>query len=93
LSKFQDLEEVSDKMREVYERENNAMNDALACYEFAHDMRPGDLVFAKRGRSRIVGYGTVLASIDTIQLARTISTPGAFAGTAEASGRVTKCSP
>ena len=23
-------------------------------------MRPGDLVFAKRGRSRIVGYGTVL---------------------------------
>src|SRR6476620_5146695 len=36
------------------------MNDARACYEFAHEMRPGDLVFAKRGRSRIVGYGTVL---------------------------------
>jgi 5-methylcytosine-specific restriction protein B len=36
------------------------MNDALACFEFAHSIRPGDLVFAKRGRSRIVGYGTVL---------------------------------
>jgi MoxR-like ATPase len=60
LSKFQDLEEVTDRMREVYARESNPMNDARACYEFAHDMRPGDLVFAKRGRFRIVGYGTVL---------------------------------
>jgi 5-methylcytosine-specific restriction enzyme B len=60
LSKLQDLEEVTEKMREVYEREHNPMNDARACYEFAHDMRPGDLVFAKRGRSRIVGYGTIL---------------------------------
>jgi 5-methylcytosine-specific restriction enzyme B len=60
LAKFQDLEEVALKIREVYERESNPMNDARACYEFAHEMRPGDLVFAKRGRSRIVGYGTVL---------------------------------
>jgi AAA domain (dynein-related subfamily)/Mrr N-terminal domain len=60
LSKFQDLEEVVEKMREVYEPEDKPMNNSRACYEFAHDMRPGDLVFAKRGRSRIVGYGTVL---------------------------------
>jgi hypothetical protein len=60
LSKLDDLEDVVEKMREVYERESNPMNDARACYEFAHEMRPGDIVFAKRGRSRIVGYGTVL---------------------------------
>jgi hypothetical protein len=60
LSKFHDLEEVAEKTREAYEREDNPLNDARACYEFAHDMRPGDLVFAKRGRSRIVGYGTVI---------------------------------
>ena len=60
LSKFQDQEEVVEKMREVYAREDNPMNDARACYEFAHEMRPGDLVFAKRGRSSIVGYGTIL---------------------------------
>jgi hypothetical protein len=60
LSKLQDLEEVVEKMREVYEREYNPINDSNACYEFAHEMRPGDLIFAKRGRSRIVGYGTVL---------------------------------
>jgi 5-methylcytosine-specific restriction enzyme B len=60
LSKFQDIEELAEKIREVYDREQTPMNDARACYEFAHQMRPGDLVFAKRGRSRIVGYGTVL---------------------------------
>jgi hypothetical protein len=59
LSSFRDSEEIAAKMREIYKRDN-PMNDVLACFEFAHVMRPGDLVFAKRGRSRIVGYGTVL---------------------------------
>jgi AAA domain (dynein-related subfamily)/Mrr N-terminal domain len=60
LARFRDIDEVAETIREVYERDTNPMNDARACYEFAHEMRPGDLVFAKRGRSRIVGYGTVL---------------------------------
>jgi hypothetical protein len=60
LSELTSIKEVTDRLREIYERDNNPMNDALACYEFAHEMRPGDLVFAKRGRSQIVGYGTVL---------------------------------
>jgi hypothetical protein len=59
LSAFHDSDEVTEKIREIYNRDN-PMNDALACFEFANTMRPGDLVFAKRGRSRIVGYGTVL---------------------------------
>jgi 5-methylcytosine-specific restriction protein B len=60
LAAFPDQEVIAQKMKEVYEREGNPTNDARACYEFAHVMRPGDLVFAKRGRSRIVGYGTIL---------------------------------
>lgn len=92
LSKFQDLEELVEKMREVYEREDNPMNDARACYEFAHEMRPGDLVFAKRGRSSIVGYGTILGDIDTTKRARTINTHGAFVGTVEANGRANEFS-
>ena len=59
LSNFHDSEEIAEKMREIDGRDN-PMNDALACFEFAHTIRPGDLVFAKRGRSRIVGHGTVL---------------------------------
>jgi 5-methylcytosine-specific restriction protein B len=60
LSNLQDLEEVTSRIREVFERDDNPVNDARACYEFVHEMRPGDLVFAKRGLSRIIGYGTVV---------------------------------
>lgn len=34
-------------------------NDALACHEFAHVMRKGDVIVAKRGRSEIIGYGLI----------------------------------
>ena len=34
----------------------------MACYQFANEMQVGDLVFAKRGRHEIVGYGVVTSS-------------------------------
>ncbi len=34
-------------------------NDALGCHEFAHVMRKGDVVVAKRGLSEVIGYGVV----------------------------------
>jgi hypothetical protein len=60
LTELHDQDEIAEKFREAYAREDNPMNDARACYDFAHKMRPGDIVFAKRGRSRVVGFGTVL---------------------------------
>jgi hypothetical protein len=35
------------------------INDSLACYEFAHAMRPGDYVIAKIGRRKLLGVGIV----------------------------------
>jgi hypothetical protein len=60
LSEFSDLEEVKERLKEIYESDADPTNNALACYEFASEIRPGDLVFAKRGRGRIIGYGIVL---------------------------------
>ena len=34
-------------------------NDALACYQFVHEMKPGDYVFAKQGMSQLFGCGVV----------------------------------
>lgn len=34
-------------------------NSAHAVWQFAHDIKPGDVVFAKRGRTRILGRGIV----------------------------------
>jgi 5-methylcytosine-specific restriction protein B len=39
-------------------------NDALACFEFARVMKPGDFVLAKKGRSKIVGYGTIIGDYE-----------------------------
>ncbi|MDE0692599.1 MAG: AAA family ATPase [Gammaproteobacteria bacterium] len=34
-------------------------NDSLACWQFCHDMEPGDIIFAKLGTTSVVGHGTV----------------------------------
>lgn len=60
LSGLSTLEEAKSHLMEVYDREGRPINDAKACFDFAHEIQPGDLVFAKQGRQRIVGYGTVL---------------------------------
>lgn len=43
----------------VASRGGNPWNDAHACYQFVHEMRPGDIVIAKQGRSVILGQGEV----------------------------------
>ena len=37
-------------------------NDSLACWQFCHDMEPGDTIFAKRGTTAVVGHGTVTSA-------------------------------
>jgi len=34
-------------------------NDTLACWEFSREMKPGDLVVAKKGGQEIYGYGVI----------------------------------
>src|SRR5262249_18617497 len=36
-------------------------NDTLACWEFVHAIKPGDIVFAKRGISKLLGCGRILS--------------------------------
>ena len=35
------------------------MNDALACWEFCHVMKPGDTIFVKKGARLVLGHGVV----------------------------------
>ena len=37
----------------------NPGNDALACWQFVHEIEPGDVVIVKKGTARIIGYGIV----------------------------------
>lgn len=59
LSKFPSQVAVRDKLREVRGSSPDPTNAARACWQFAHDIRPGDIVYAKRGIGTIVGRGEV----------------------------------
>src|SRR5262249_1062294 len=53
LSQYPTLETIKDALRKHRTDGTEPTQDALACWEFAKEMRPGDLVFAKKGRSSI----------------------------------------
>jgi hypothetical protein len=61
---YKTLDEMSRAHTETYELENKPINNALACWEFARSMAPGDLVFARQGLHAIVGHGTVTGDYD-----------------------------
>ncbi len=59
LLEYSSKEEVEAALQEHFGGEQRRWNDALACYEFAHQMKPGDLVIVKKGRSGLYGYGYI----------------------------------
>jgi 5-methylcytosine-specific restriction protein B len=60
LTKFRDREELRQKMLELWpEQEGAQTNDSLACWQFAREMKPGDIVFAKQGQAKLLGVGRV----------------------------------
>ncbi len=63
MEDFRDYEtrqDIVERLREVYGNTENAYtNDSLAIWQFCHEMRPGDIVYVKRGLTLIVGRGIV----------------------------------
>lgn len=57
---YSSREKVVEGLRSVYGNEDNSYkNDSLAIWQFCREMRPGDIVYVKRGMSLIVGRGIV----------------------------------
>ena len=63
MEDFRDYEtrqDIVERLREVYGNTENAYtNDSLAIWQFCREMRPGDIVYVKRGLTLIVGRGVV----------------------------------
>lgn len=57
ISKYPTREEIKDKYIQEYWSEEN--NNILACYQFAHEMKKGDIVIAKQWRDTLLWYGIV----------------------------------
>ena len=59
LNAFQSKEEIKAKMKEVFGEGKSYKNDAHATWQFAREMKPGDIIFVKRGLHQVIGRGVV----------------------------------
>ncbi len=59
LTQYDTRDEMQREIKRHYPTNGSAKNDSLAVWQFTHDMKPGDIVYAKKGRSTIIGRGVV----------------------------------
>lgn len=59
LREYASKNEIADKMREIYGDSSSYKNSAHAVWQFAREIKPGDVIFVKKGRSEILGRGVV----------------------------------
>jgi 5-methylcytosine-specific restriction protein B len=58
LKKY-DSQEAIEKALQKEEANSDQKINAKALWQFANEMKPGDVVFAKKGKGRIIGSGEV----------------------------------
>lgn len=59
VSSITSLEQMRTKMQSVFGEDKPYKNSGLAVWEFSHVMKPGDIIYAKRGLTKIIGKGIV----------------------------------
>lgn len=59
LSHYNNREEMREKLKELYGEEYSYKNDSLATWEFVAKMKPGDIIFVKKGVDMVIGRGVV----------------------------------
>ena len=59
LKAFQSKEEMKQRMKEVYDPNLSYKMAAHATWQFANEIKPGDIVFAKKGMYLVIGRGIV----------------------------------
>ena len=64
LSTFETKDEMKEKMKEVFDESLSYTNSAHATWQFANEMKIGDVVFVKRGLHEIIGRGIVMSDYE-----------------------------
>jgi hypothetical protein len=59
LTQYESKADVKAAMKQKYDSTKSYTNDGLAVWQFAHEVAVGDIVFAKRGMTAVVGRGIV----------------------------------
>ena len=61
LNHYATKADMKDAMKEYIAPGYSYTMAAHATWQFAHEMKPGDIVFAKKGRSKVIGRGVVMS--------------------------------
>lgn len=61
LSKYGSKEDIRAIFNQEYDDKDTHKNDVLANWEFCNEINPGDVVFAKKGSTTIIGRGVVIS--------------------------------
>lgn len=64
LSNFDSKDDIKKKMKEVYDENLSYRNSAHATWQFANEMKNGDIIFVKKGMHQIVGRGIVISDYE-----------------------------
>ncbi len=59
LNTFASKDEMKKRMKKVYGDHSSYVNSGHATWQFLHDMKTGDIIFAKKGLNGILGRGVV----------------------------------
>ena len=59
LTQYQTRKEITDKLKALENLERNPWNNSLACWQFPNEIKVGDWILVKRGKSHLLGYGVV----------------------------------
>ena len=60
LSAFDSKDAMKKKMKETYGDEYSYKNAAHATWQFANEIKPGDIIFVKKGMYKVIGRGVVI---------------------------------
>ena len=60
LSDFENKETLKKHYKSVYKAEGSGKNNVTTCWNFANTIKEGDIIFAKAGRSKLLGVGRVV---------------------------------
>lgn len=64
LSNFDSKDAIKTKMKEVYDPNLSYRNSAHATWQFANEMKIGDVIFVKKGMHEIIGSGIVMSDYE-----------------------------
>lgn len=64
LRAFESKDDLRKEIQRLSHNDHSNMNEVLACWQFVHEMRPGDIVIAKTGQRALLGKGEVVGDYE-----------------------------